>query len=279
LRLPALCAALAALLLAPPAAAFCRTTTTPVPANYDPTKDGCPQGQPLAWHASRAPYGVVSAASKQVSLADAVRVADLAFAAWNDASCPGGAPSVQAYDDGPISMVPEGADCMTSTQCQPQTHDVIVFDDAMWPYHDNFNTLALTTVTYGMEDGTIFEAYTEVNTAQHEITAQEPPPASAYDLQAILTHEAGHFFGLAHATETTSIMYAFYHPGATHLTSDDTAGFCSIYPPGSSPKSGCACESGPPQARGAALFGAAVLASMGAWRRRQRRVSRRARGY
>ena len=140
----------------------------------------------------------------------------------------------------------------------------------MWPHDDKANTLALTTVTYGVDDGTIFEAFTEVNTAQHQVTAQEPPPAgsTAYDLQAILTHEAGHFFGLAHATEATSVMYAFYQPGAIKLTADDTSGFCAIYPPGTPHRGGCACDSGSSQGSGAMLLGCAALLALAAWRRR-----------
>ena len=268
----AICAGLAAMLVASSAGAFCRTTTSQVPAGYDPTTNGCwKQGTPLAWRSNRAPYGVLSAASQQVSLADATHVADLAFSAWNDVTCPG-TPSVQAYDDGPISMLPDGSDCSTSASCTPSTHDYVVFDDVMWPHDDPANTLALTTVTYGVDDGTIFEAYTEVNTAQHAVTAQEPPPAgsAAYDLQAILTHEAGHFFGLAHAAEHTSIMYAYYKTGAIELTADDKSGFCSIYPPGSGPGGkGCACESAPRQGPGGIAIAGGALLALAAWRRRR----------
>src|ERR1019366_8185381 len=51
-----------------------------------------------------------------------------------------------------------------------------------------------------------------------------------YDLGSILTHEAGHFLGLAHTADTSAVMYASYSPGATVLTPDDVAGICSIYP-------------------------------------------------
>ncbi len=262
--------ALAALLYAPSARAYCRTTSTPVPAGYDPTVHGCwTKGTPLGWKTNRAPYGVSAAASNQVSLADATRIADLAFDAWNSASCPDGAPDMQAYDDGPISSVPEGSDCSNSNTCDAATHDVIVFDDGVWPHDDPANTLALTTVTFGVDDGAIFEAYTEVNsTPSHPLTTQEPPPAGSatYDLQAILTHEAGHFLGLAHAHDTTSIMYAYYKPGKIELTSDDVAGLCAIYP---QPKSsGCAAAPGTGGGGAGLMLAGLVLA--GALRRRRR---------
>ena len=164
---------------------------------------------------------------------------------------------MQAYDDGPITSVPDASDCTSSASCNPQAHDVIEFDDQVWPHDDPANTLALTTVTFGVDDGAIFEAYTEVNsTPSHPLTTQEPPPAgsNAYDLQAILTHEAGHFFGLAHATETTSVMYAYYKPGNVVLTPDDVAGFCAIYPQSARAASGGCATS--PRAEGAGGAGA-----------------------
>ncbi len=253
------------------AGAFCRTTTVAPPPGYNPAESGCwTQGKPIAWTAGRVPYGVSSAASQYVTFAEASRVADLAFAAWNSALCPHGPPSVQAYDIGPLDVAPDAGDCTTSSTCNAVTHDVIVFRDQMWPYDDPVNTLALTTVTYGVNDGEIFEAYTEVNSAQHVLTTQEPPDSGsgAFDLQAILTHEAGHFLGLAHATDTRSIMYAYYQPGAINLTPDDVAAICAVYDPPLA--TGCSCESAP--ASGGPL-GAAIglaFAALAVFRRAQR---------
>lgn len=266
----ALCV-VASLVVAPRAAhGFCRTTTAGVPNGYDPTVNGCiTQGTPLAWHQSRVPMGVIQAASSQVSLADATRVEDLALSAWNHVTCVGGPVNIQVYDDGPIAQVP--APCMSSDACDPASHDYLVFDDGGWPYDDPANALGLTTVTFGVDDGRIFSAYTEINSASKTISPQEPAPAGAYDLQAILTHETGHFLGLAHATSTTPIMYAYYKPGAIELTSDDEQGLCTIYPPasqsgggGEDPSGQCACHavgsgSGGPGGVAAALVALAVL--------------------
>lgn len=268
---------------AAPARAFCRTTTSKAPAGWNPAVSGCwTQGVALAWPTDRVPYGVAPAASKQVSLADATRVADLAFAAWNASDCSGKPVGVTAYDDGPIT-VPDGAEgdalaewayCAESNACAPAAHDVIVFDDTSWPYNDPVNTLALTTVTYGVDDGQIFEAYTEVNSAEHTLTTSEPPPSNGttYDLQAILTHEAGHFLGLAHATDTHSIMYAYYTPGAITLTPDDLDAICTVYPPSSPKTGGCACATGAGAGGAAMAAGVATLslAALGVLRKRRR---------
>jgi hypothetical protein len=269
------------LLGAGPAYGFCRTTTTTSsePPGYDPAVDGCwTDGVPLAWTIPRVPYAVAAAASNQVSLADATRVADLAFGAWNGAQCGGQSPAVTAYDDGPLS-VPQGsgavaswAACPDSSTCDPAAHDVIVFDDDGWPYDDPVNTLALTTVTFGAYDGRILQVYTEVNSAQHPLTTAEPPSGDAKDLQAILTHEAGHFLGFAHATDTSAVMYAYYQPGAIDLTADDVDAMCTVYStlpsPSPSPPSGpasiigCSCSHGGTRRTDAVLAAAAVGAGL-----------------
>jgi hypothetical protein len=264
------------------ASGFCRTTTSKAPAGYNPATSGCwTSGTPLSWRVERVPYAVDSAASKQVSLSQATRVADLAFGAWNSARCGGKASGIEAYDEGPLSLrdagegdaLAEWAQCSDSSHCNSAAHDVIVFDDDYWPYDDPVNTLALTTVTFGVDDGQIFQAYTEVNTAMHQITTAEPPPVSGqeYDLQAILTHEAGHFLGLAHATDPSAIMYAYYQPGAVALTADDVQGICDVYPTPSPSKSSCDAVAGAP-GPAAAGMGTLSLAILAFARRRRARV-------
>jgi hypothetical protein len=286
----ALALAIGASALAVPgvASAYCRTTTVLPPIGYDPAVSGCwSQGIPLRWSSDRAPYGVSASASTQVPLAEVTRIADAAFHTWNTALCGGQPPALQAYDDGPILSVPDAsylvpaggdasalaiwASCGESSSCDASAHDVIVFDDDAWPHDDPVNTLALTTVTYGVDDGKIFEAYTEVNSFQNQLTTTEPPaPDSAgYDLQAILTHEAGHFLGLAHSTDTTAIMYAFYKPGAIALTADDVDAICAAQPAAPA-SSGCSCTAGRgPDTAALALLPCAVLIVLG---RRTRRA-------
>ena len=55
-----------------------------------------------------------------------------------------------------------------------------------------------------------------------------------FDLQSILTHEAGHFLGLAHSPDAEATMAAQYYEGTTtfrSLAADDVAAVCAAYPP------------------------------------------------
>jgi hypothetical protein len=257
------------------AGAFCRTTTSPMPADYDPTIMGCwTQGQPIAWlWDERVDYELDAAASRQIDLADATRAADQAFAAWSSVQCAGGPPNVTAFDKGPVDAAAVTADC-TSTPCdptQPAAYHLIVFRDDGWAYDDPANTLALTTVTYGVDSAVLLNAEIEINSHDHTLTTQQPAPPGAFDLQTILTHEAGHFLGLAHATSETSVMYAYYAQDARELTADDVAGLCAAYPP-TVGTAGLSCRLAPAKSGGEPVaVGAALLGLVWARRRRCRR--------
>jgi MYXO-CTERM domain-containing protein len=119
-----------------------------------------------------------------------------------------------------------------------------------------------------VDSGVIFDADVEVNSHEHAITVEEPPPPGTFDLQGILTHEAGHFLGLAHATDRRSVMYAYYQPGAIRLTQDDVDGLCSIYPP--LPPGGCSCTSGSGHPGTWALLAGVGLAALGLARKAKR---------
>jgi Matrixin len=57
-------------------------------------------------------------------------------------------------------------------------------------------------------------------------------------LLTIITHEAGHFLGLAHSQDNTAVMAASYNDTALlgrELTQDDVDGICAIYPPEDAP--------------------------------------------
>jgi hypothetical protein len=137
------------------------------------------------------------------------------------------------------------------------------------------STLALTSVSY-LTDGTIIDSDTELVDWDGEagpvsdnasgiyvtcIGAGTPPQCTSYgqagcayfDLQDTLTHELGHFLGLAHPCGSGSgspeiactpgvyddlTMFPFEAPGETKkrtLAADDIEGVCTLYPRGVAP--------------------------------------------
>jgi hypothetical protein len=224
----------ASMLSASTAFAFCRTTTSNVPADYDPVFSGCwPHGYPLYWTNACVGYDIVQDASKQISYDDAASDIALAFTRWTSTTCSSaehgtGRVSIDVRDLGPVAC-----SVVEYNLTGPNQH-VIIFRDDEWPYHDSSNVLALTTVTYDPDTGEIYDADMEINTYQYTLSVAPEVPTGGYDFLAIVTHETGHFLGMAHATDDNATMYAHYTPGSEAmrlLTEDDIDGICTIYPP------------------------------------------------
>jgi len=138
---------------------------------------------------------------------------------------------------------------------------VVMFDDDAWPHQAPKTTLALTTVSYDTKTGELLDADLEVNTANVKLSTTDTVPATGYDFQSIVTHESGHFLGLAHSIEPKATMFASYTPGTKSLrtlTSDDVDGICAVYPP----KGGCTCTTTPSPRRDAFAFSALAIAAL-----------------
>ena len=216
------------------ASAFCRTTTAPVPADFQPGPSQCyDHGLPLWWRNACVGYSIQKDASRQVSYDDAANAITRAFTKWTSTTCPtdgtgGSHVSIDVRDLGPVScgVVQYNSD-------QPNQH-VIAFRDDAWPHSDANNTLALTTVVFNPDTGEIYDADMEINTAQQKMTLTDQVAQDGYDFASIVTHETGHFLGMAHSGDSHATMFAHYLPGSTamrSLTSDDVSGICTIYPP------------------------------------------------
>jgi hypothetical protein len=229
-------AALAAVAASAPgaASAFCRTTTVSVAPDFQPSPTKCwDQGVPLFWRNSCVGYNVQRNASRQVAYEDAANGISMAFTKWTGTACPTDGTgrsrvSIDVRDLGPV-------DCGDVHYVSGgPNQNVIVFRDDKWPHNDTSNTLALTTVTYNPQTGEIYDADMEVNTHDQRVTLTDPVPPDGYDFQSIVTHETGHFLGLAHSGDSHATMYASYTPGATamrNLTADDIDGICTVYRP------------------------------------------------
>ena len=203
------------------ASAFCRTRTQPSAID-----DCASQGPSLYWRNRCVGFTVATAASKKANLDKARAIVASSFAAWlgKNATC---TPGIQAVELEPTKTASIGFNRKGANE------NVVVFRDDAWPYDDAGNPLALTTVTFNADTGEILDADIEVNTADRGVTAQEPLPAQGYDLQSIITHEVGHYLGLAHTKVNNATMESRYDRGQTGLRTlepDDQKGSCTIYP-------------------------------------------------
>lgn len=228
-RLAAGGAIAAALVFARPARAFCRTVTEAPPADWNLATQGCFAGsagaKALYWKNVCVGYSLQKEASRQVTLEQATAVVAQAFEAWSSAACgEGGRPSLRAFDQGPVV-------CGKVQYNKDQANqNVIVFRDDAWPYSASSSTLGITTLTFDTTTGEILGADMEINATQNLVVG-DPVPAGSFDVASIVTHEIGHFLGLAHSADASAVMFAQHKAGAAHLTRDDADGLCALYAP------------------------------------------------
>lgn len=233
---------LAVLATATDASAFCRSTTCRSTGTKECATDenSCPtDGAKLFWPTSCVSYAMNEQGTQDLDPVDTRDVIRKTFQAWTEVPCPkGGNASMTFEERDPVS-------CKRS-EYNKEGHNlnVILFQDDDWKYRGIDGTLAKTSVTYNDETGEIYDADIEVNAANNTVTISDNQSKIEYDLQAILTHEVGHFIGIAHSPESSAVMFASYSPGSTAqrtLTADDIDAVCAIYPP----NSGVTCNSAP----------------------------------
>ena len=129
-----------------------------------------------------------------------------------------------------VSPAPIRCDQQEYNQEDGNANAWLFLDDA-WPYEGRGHQLALTTLTFNVDNGEIFDVDIEINSFQFTITVGDDGVQA--DLQSVATHEAGHFFGLSHSNVQGATMRPQYSEGDTSLRSlesDDIAGICCALP-------------------------------------------------
>jgi len=180
-------------------------------------------------------------ALRSLPYGDAHNAIVVAFTQWLNADCGGGkGPFMSISDYGPV-------DCRTAEYNQDAPNaNIFMFRDDTWPYENAIDTLALTTLIFNADNGEIYDADVEVNTAPPEKQppgVPQPPPArwsttdpgpTDIDFNSVITHEIGHFLGLSHSDVLGSTMRPSYAAGQTAMASieqDDVDGVCTALPP------------------------------------------------
>ena len=227
-------AVLVATLAAPSAAhAFCRASAcdnSVGEGSICKPKQGTDCGKPLKWKRDCVGIAVQKDASAKVPYPEAKGTVRAAFAEWEKAGCGESGPGfhveiLNKVECGKVEYNREGANV-----------NVLVFRDEAWPHDDDgVHNIALTTVTFDVDTAEIYDADIEVNTFKFDLTVSNEPEATDKDFLAVLTHEAGHFLGLAHSEEPGATMNAVYNDAEPFafrsIEADDQLAVCDAYPP------------------------------------------------
>lgn len=280
------------------ASAFCLAHTC------DPTQEQCEtddedcvtSGVPLRWPSECVTFDVQVNGSPRSGI-DATATAaavEAAFAAWLSADCGGVGPSLAVGTHGLVA-------CDESRFNQTgRNANIVMFRDVTWPYPGAADTFGMTMLRYNKDTGELWDADVEINSADFAINVAAD--ADHVDLQSILTHELGHFLGLAHPgpnhlDATMSPRWDGKGTSLRTIETDDAAGLCALYPPGRSstktcgpingfsgacfepvqtlPK-GCASIAAPGNAGSGLPFASALVALAYVRRRAKRHARRRA---
>ena len=225
-----------ALFAAREARAYCRSTTCDDSTETcEKDENGCPRsGAPLSWRSLPLTYRFHAGGSDKLDMDRARESIRRAFQTWSNVTCDGKRTSL-TFSEG--SDIP-GTSPLTGSG-PAKTSFGIYFRDDEWPYDDGEESLALTNQTYGKINGYIDYSDIEVNTTSRQYRLSDNE--TGIDLQAVITHEVGHYIGLAHSKVPSSIMVASYCESADRcgmstdqaraLADDDIAAVCALYPP------------------------------------------------
>ncbi len=217
------------------ASAYCRMTTSRDPAPLG----GCQlEGVPLGWNRSCIVYAVDERGSRDLDIDVLRNIVGSSFSTWEEVLCDGTRTDFQIRE---TTQLARCRDAQYRT-CLGNVNIVAFVDD--WPERNLDPTaFAVTTVWHSRSTGEIFDADIQVNErlGPYGVCPSAGCPATdgddgTVDLQNVLTHEIGHFFGIAHSPMINTTMYARSPRGETSkriLRTDDVNAICEIYPPGS----------------------------------------------
>jgi MYXO-CTERM domain-containing protein len=196
-----------------------------------------PDAHYLFWDRRCMELAVMDAPGPRFTTEELDQVVARSFGQWTDADCGGRTPGFE------IRLGEERALCDVAQYVSGEGNTnaiAIVHDD--WSeraLHDDA-AFALTTTFFLLNTGEIIDADMELNEDDWDfaVCPEEGCMDGAVDLENTITHEAGHFFGLAHNQVPESTMWACADAGEVFkrdLEADDIEGICTIYGPAALP--------------------------------------------
>jgi hypothetical protein len=225
-------AVLHALIAACPAtvSAYCRTTTEEPDAGAAP--DACPSGGvPLYWPTRELSYAINQRGFPGLSEAALRAVLESSFGVWTEVDCDGEPIELSIVQAEPLTdLEPRSKDV------EPRPNVMAHITAAEWT--DDEHAFAVTKLRFSPRTGHILGVDMLFNGGKDPFIVC--PDAGCdegelgTDLPNVVTHEAGHFLGLAHSDVPNSTMWYDATGSDTDkrsLEADDQAGICAIYGP------------------------------------------------
>jgi len=171
----------------------------------------------MVWPANKlpVPYLIQNAGSADLPIADVVAAFDAAFATW------------QAVPTSSLTFTNAG---MTDLGQAVDGNNVMLFVESGWTFGSEAAAATSLFIIDGQQTADI--AVNGENFQWAIAPAGSAINSNVLDLQAVVTHEIGHFSGLNHSQRAFDTMYYSWDPwpGQRTLSIDDKLGLSSIYP-------------------------------------------------
>jgi hypothetical protein len=219
--------------VASPAAAYCRLTTKSPSSSEGSVTTGCvEEGIELAWRRLCISYTLVPSSELDLGIEELRAVIDRSFATWMQARCAGEPLPVVLGQTEPLG------ECSFAeyNRFGPNANTVAFATD--WGSRGKdfvAEAYGLTLVWHNPSTGEILDADIQINLEHTEpvaICGSMRCDVASIDLQNVLTHEAGHFLGLAHSPDRDATMFGDAMVAEIikrDLSADDENGICAIY--------------------------------------------------
>lgn len=245
---------------------------------------------PLAWRHRCTSISVSETMPpRDLSIAEVQELLRTDFATWTTVDCGGATTGLSVEVLGETNLCTEAVHNTSG-------HNVhsVMFVSEGWSSdraHDP-RAYAVTYVWHDPSTGEILDADMEINQQRgiYTICPEEGCTDGRIDLPNVLTHEIGHYFGIAHTPDDPfATMYASAPAGETikrTLTVDDTTALCTMYPAGAlpdacdpdpiggldltcAPPGNCGCRTSDTRHSTSAALPLALVGLALAWRRRR----------